>query len=263
MEQVTTLRPGWRTKMLVIIIVLLGFGAWGFYDAAIAYPSRGLRNADRLEQIYLDTANRAIVLEAKSVSVPEPADALKDLRSRRERLGALENARLEWLQALEHAWRLTPDRTTYTDRDPERDPKTRLAALTAQMNAATGNPKPLTGYDILVQWIICIGSWIGAILAILLVLRISLRKYRYDPAAHRLTFPDGTSITPADLEEVDKRKWSKFFVHLHIKQSHPQLGGKVIPIDLYRRGRIEGWILEMESIAFPENQTTAPAPSAA
>ena len=85
-----------------------------------------------------------------------------------------------------------------------------------------------------------------------LFLRVLTRTYRWNPETKTLTLPSGESIAPADLEDVDKRKWDKFIVFLHIKDSHSTLGGKEIRFDTYRHGRIEDWILEMEKVAFPD-----------
>lgn len=256
MEMVTTLRPGWRNKMVVIVVVLLAFGAWGFYDATIAYPKRGIRVAEKIERDYLVASRPASGnLQASSVSVPDPGVALADLRSKAGTLSARDELRFNWLDALSRAASLSEDRTVYIDGDPKRDPDARLAELDAYWSSNPGQPKPLSRYDIFIQWVICFGAWAGGLLALLMMVRVASKKYRFESDTLTLTLPTGESITPDDLEEVDKTKWSKFFVHLRIKPEHPTLGGKAIPIDLYRRGRLEDWILQMEAKAFPEPET--------
>ncbi len=67
-----------------------------------------------------------------------------------------------------------------------------------------------------------------------------------------LGLPGGHSLTPADLTDVDKRKWDKFFVSLVVKPGHATLGGKEVALDLLRYEPLEDWVLEMEKAAFPD-----------
>ncbi|MBX3363737.1 MAG: hypothetical protein KF866_03130 [Phycisphaeraceae bacterium] len=296
MDTVTTLRPGWRIKMIIIIVVLLGFGAWGFVDAKYVYPKRGLKVADKLELDYLRVSQPASgVLLSSVVSVPDPRSRLDELKSRGRTLSEREQRKRDWLDALLKAGYLTEDRTVYVDGDPDRDPSARFKALQDYWSTNPGEPKPLSRYDIFIQWLICVLSWLGGLLAIFMVVRVAGKKFRFHPETLTLTLPrvtpldmgiqaileglrlllsivrlltfnklrpdityqkipapGGQSITPDDLEEVDKSKWSRYFVHLRIKPGHATLGGKTVPIDLYRRGRLEDWILQMEAKAFPD-----------
>ncbi|MBK7403406.1 MAG: hypothetical protein IPJ41_01915 [Phycisphaerales bacterium] len=55
----TSLARPWVIRMVVIIVVLVGFGGWGLYDATMKYPDRGRRHAEALELEYLKAAQRS------------------------------------------------------------------------------------------------------------------------------------------------------------------------------------------------------------
>ncbi|HHN77227.1 MAG TPA: hypothetical protein ENK11_00935 [Phycisphaerales bacterium] len=201
----------------------------------------------------------------------------------RRKRAQMEEARLEWLTALSRIGHLHPAYTNfYVHPDPElvdriaaleakdnrspaeqaeleqlrkqaekQSPKERFAALDARWSAETP-PGPLQSYDIPVNKLSALICFVFAGYLIYLFISVATRTYRWDPAEKRLTLPNGQSITPADLEDVDKRKWDKFIVYLKIKDSHPTLGGSEVRFDTYRHGYIEDWILEMERAAFPE-----------
>lgn len=137
-------------------------------------------------------------------------------------------------------------------------PRDRFAELSARWSSET-QPSTLRSYDIPVnqlQAAICLAF---LIYLVTLMFRVATRKYRWDPATKALTLPGGATITPADLDDVDKRKWDKFIVFLKIKDSHEKLAGEEIRFDTYRNGRIENWILEMEKAAFPDRVAEAAA----
>lgn len=263
MLEKTRLRPSWRNRTLIIAIVLLGFGAWGAYDASVAYPARGRKVAEKLEYNYLVAAKHGdenASLRAADVSVPEPAKALARLKERvvsqDPPLSEFESSRLRWLDALPVVGMLDESHTTYTDStaatpDEPRDPNTRFDELDATW-AGVSPPKPLHSYDLLFQWIIFAVCWTLGMLALGTMALTSFKKFAFDSQSHTLTLPTGQSLTPDDLAEIDKRKWHKFFVFLTVSAEHPALAGRTLKIDLFRRDRLEGWILEMEKIAFPD-----------
>ncbi len=269
--QTTTLRPGWRMKMVVIIVVLTAFGFWGLYDATVAYPKRGERVARLMEYRYLvkaaggETNPRSI--PARTVSIEDPSATLEQLR-RRERDGTLGDGldanRLQWLRALSVIGRLDPAETTYVDDGGSRDPDTRLQELAQEWANATGQPKLLHAYDIFFQWVIFFVCIAFALWCVILLVRTARVRYSYDPETKTLVLPNGAKIAPGDLKEVDKRRWHKFYVTLVIRDDHPTLGGRRIDLDLYRRSPIEDWVLEMEKEAFgEEEQQTQEEPSSA
>lgn len=266
--QTTTLRPAWRTKMIVIIIVLTLFGLWGLYDATVAYPERGEKVARLMEFNYLSRAagpaDAQREIPARTVSVEDPAGAYADLQERAKSTGVtgIDQTRLSWLQALSVIGRLQPEHTTYDDTGGARDPDVRLKELQAERASATGEPKLLHAYDIFFQWVIFGVCWAIAAWCVLIVVRTAATKYRYDDATKTLTLPGGATISPGDLEDVDKRRWHKFYATLVVNNAHPTLAGRRIEIDLYRRAHIEGWILEMEREAFPDRAADDPSESA-
>ncbi|MCC6285628.1 MAG: hypothetical protein IT439_10085 [Phycisphaerales bacterium] len=307
MTEVTTLRPGWRTKMIVFIGAFLGFGAWGLYDATVAYPARGLKIASIREMEYLQAAQEVRGrLDPTELSVPDPKDQIDLLRRSRDRLGKLDKARLEWLESLEKAWRLHASRTTYDN--SARAPAQVLKDLDARWRGQTSLPKAVDAFDIVVQWMIFFGCMVLGLGALMLLVTVWRRPFRFDPDTRTLTLPKvtavdsllrgalnvirlpwtvvrsvmgvafkaksggrvnlhkfrvpapgGQTINPGDLAEVDKTHWSRYWVILRIKEGHPALGGRGVAIDLYRRAKVEGWVLEMEKAAFPEDASPSAA----
>lgn len=253
----------WLRKMIIFLVVLIGFGAWGLYDAVSVYPKRGERHATWMRMSYLEAAKVANtedfgVFERQS-SVPDPvaelarlnspeqrqrnaADAADASSSRRLR-ASMQNIRREWLESLTRIGQLTPERTTIDN------PQAELTRLQTEL-ATASKPKPLSAFDIPSQWLIMIVCWAVAGYMLIHALRVAARKYRWNPGTKALTLPGGETITLDDLEEVDKRKWDKFIVFLKIKGSHTGLGGREVRCDTYQRDELEGWILEMEREAF-------------
>ena len=211
----------------------------------------------------------------------------------RQRRAEMEVSRQLWLEALSTIGRLDPAYTNFY-RNPDEAAAAELAALeptTANAETISGlrsrldpvaprdrfqelnarwtnvaQPAPLRSYDIPVnkiQAVVCL-AFAGYLL--FLFVKVATKTYRWDPESKTLTLPSGESIAPADLEDVDKRKWDKFIVFLRVKDSHSQLAGKEIRFDTYRHGHIEDWILEMERVAFPdraeEESEAAPEPQA-
>lgn len=120
-----------------------------------------------------------------------------------------------------------------------------LDELTRKWNTQP-KAKPLSSYDMAVQWIfVTVGIGGGLYLAVVL-LRAASTKYRWDPGAKRLELPGGRAIVPADLKDVDKRKWHKFYVTLNLND------GSNVELDLYKFDPLEAWVLEMERTAFPD-----------
>lgn len=114
--------------------------------------------------------------------------------------------------------------------------------------------QPLAGYDLPVQWLFAIIGFGGGAYLALMILKAAGTKFRWDPGAMRLTLPGGRAIVPADLKDIDKRRWHKFYVTLLLND------GSSHTLDLYRFEPLESWVLEMERAAFPD-RAAAPAPS--
>jgi len=251
----TTLNRTWLIKMLIFLAVLLVFGAWGLYDATVAYPRRGANYAEFMLKSYLEQVKQAgYSLSRERVSVPDPVGEYARLAGRAGELTAAEAAKHEWLRALAVIGRLTPQHTEVPD------PEARLAALTATWSNRN-QPKRLQAFDIKVQWIFVIvglggGAWLAAH-----VVRVKSRVYRWDAGEKRLHLPDGSSLVPQDIAEFDKRKWDKFLIFLKIKEGHDRHAGEELRLDLLTHKGLEDWVLEMEKIAFPENAEPAAEPA--
>jgi len=253
------LNTKWVVKMAVVIVALLLFAVLGFYDATVKYPARGERHASYAQWQYLDAARNANaedfgVFERES-SVNDPVEELKRLQNPETQLSTrplratMQEARKNWLEALKTIGRLKPEYTRFDS------PQGKFDELAAQWGSTTSLPKPLKSYDIPLQWVILIVCLPLAIYVMLRFLRVRALKYTWDESTMTLGLPSGASITPADLEEVDKRKWDKFIVFLKIKDEHDKLGGKEVKVDTYQHKYVEDWILAMEADAFgPEEE---------
>jgi hypothetical protein len=259
--QTTTLNRPWLFKMAIFFVILLAFGLYGLYDATVAYPRRGQRYAETRLYEYLRSSQQSGPLTSR-VSVDNPQEELARLKAASRSLSEPEQRRKEWLESLQVVGRLSPANTRLNEPD-----KT-YSALQKQW-ATGGQPKPLEWYDIPVQWLfVAIGLGGGLWLAALFV-SVARQRYRWDPDTLSLHLPGGPVITPADLEEVDKRRWDKYLVYLRLKPAHPTLGGRELKLDLYRYAPLESWVLELERAAFPGRDqestpgTPPPAPEAA
>lgn len=240
----TKLTRRWLIKMIVVFIGLVGLGLYGYYDATIGYPKRGIKYAEFAERAYLVQAEMDRALPGAGVQ--DGFSELAKLRAMGSGMSSLQATRLEWLRSLDVVGQITPERTNLTN------PRQRLTDLNQQWSTSSA-PKRLTKWDIPVQWIFVLVGLGGGLYIGLLFAGVARKTYRWDPESKKLTLPDRSTIEPSDLEEVDKRKWHKFLVHLAIKDSHANHGGKRLKFDLYRYQNLEDWILEMEQIAFPEN----------
>lgn len=265
--EVTSINRGWLIKMVVIAVALLGLGVWGLYDALVAFPNRGANHAEFTEWQYLRAANEAGRLLAADEA--DPAGALSRLSAERTRLRerlaqqtegsfafretAMELAKLEWLTSLSRIGRVAPASTTFDN------PRDRLDALTAEWQTRNP-PKPLAAYDIPSQWVFVVCGFGGFGWIMFIIMRTRARVHRFKPALLELTLPTGRAFTPADIAEVDKRKWHKFFVTLRFKEGK----GEPVTLDLLRYKPLEEWVLEMEKhtdgYEAPEPDADSPAP---
>lgn len=265
--QVTKPNRPWLMKMTAFLVILVGFGIYGFYDATVAYPNRGIRHASFAQFQYLEEAKKDGILD-RNISIEEPAAELKKLTEKGpEKLVGSEREKFVWLSALQIVNRLKPE---YTKMPGPLDPLAvtdKLAALRKEWTNSSGAksaPKALSPYDIKVQWLFVIVGLGGGLVLFLHIVRILARKYRWDPETKQLQLPDGSALAPSDVDEFDKRKWDKFLIYLRIKAGHPKHGGKELLLDLYQHAPLEIWVLEMERIAFPDqNPPASTAPAAA
>lgn len=292
--QSCTLNRSWVLKTGAFMVILLGFGCWALYDAVILYPNRGLGAASKALHVYLERADRAGFLLQDQITVAEPKAQLADLEGRLEALrvsaaadtldgrkAAMELAKYEWLNALDRAWKLTPEPkflgefTAPAHKSLWFDPAKGegytttsgpgagggaagdgKAVLSPQLLlnelgnfwSASEQPTPLSAFDLPVQWLfVVIGFGLGAYLVFLMLKCKALAmQHRFDAGEQRLTIPGGASMVPADLEDVDKRLWHKYFVTLITKD------GAAHKLDLLRYVPLEQWVLAMEETRFPE-----------
>lgn len=134
-------------------------------------------------------------------------------------------------------------------------PDQTLKDLSAYWTSQKKTPSSLEFYDLPSQWLFVAIGYGGALYILFLLLSVSRRSFRFDPASTRLFLPSGDSISPADLTEVDKRRWHKFFVTLVTKS------GRSHTLDLLRYVPLEDWVLDLERKAFPD-QTSPDDPDA-
>ncbi|MDF1869587.1 MAG: hypothetical protein P1U30_04275 [Phycisphaerales bacterium] len=261
------LNPKWSIKLGIITFFVIGFGALGLYDATVKYPARGERFADWAKWQYLDAAKNAsseqFGLFERETSVTDPESELARLKESEERRrnatdaqnqssnrrlrATMYNTRLEWLQALQTVSQLTPEYTTIEN------PGETLTSLQAKWTSADSIPKPLKSYDIPSQWGILVICWGVGAWMLLNIFKVITQKFSWDAETMTFTVPGGIEITPAHLEEVDKRKWDKFIVFLKLNSTHPSHAGKEIKVDTYQHALVEDWILAMEKKAMETN----------
>jgi hypothetical protein len=251
----TRLNKPWLLKTLISAVVLVGFGLYGLYDATVAYPARGMRFASFQQYQYLEAAKANNQLDSRAVenrlSVADPVGELARIRALdRGRYTPLDAPRRDWLEALETVGKLSSDQTKIGDATVLH------AELTKEWTRADGGsvaaPKPLSWYDIPVQWVfVAIGFGVGGYL-FLLFANVARQKYHWEEPTQTLHLPDANTLTPADIEDFDKRKWDKYLIFLKIKPTHATLGGRELKLDLYRYTPLEEWVLAMEKTAFPE-----------
>lgn len=257
------LNKKWSIKLFIITTLVIGFGAYGLYDATIAYPNRGIRFASWAQWQYLEAAKQAGTEEfgvfERQSSVTDPIEELERLSnpetemrnatdaqnqsSSRKLRASMYNTRLIWLEALKTVGQLDAEFSTIEA------PQERLDELTAKWTSSTSNPKPLKFYDIPSQWAIMIVCWFIGGWMLINIFKVIGKKYSWDADSMTFTVPGSIAITPAHLEEVDKRKWDKFIVFLKLNDLHPTHAGKEIKVDTYQHALIEDWILAMEKKA--------------
>jgi len=244
----TKINNKWSMKMLIFIFFLDLLGVWGLVDATMMYPARGQASAEWSEREYLDAAQKSGVLLLASVGNPvethaalaaQENDLMQQAGGQGTSMVALRAKtklkKLEWLRALSVIGQLDPSHTHFDDAQARLD---ELTTAQANQNA----PKPLAAFDIPMQWVfVALGFGGGGWLLSMLVLA-SRRKYRYDPETLTLTLPDGRTITPSDIAELDKSKWDKFLVTLRLKE------GAKVRLDLLRYAPLEEWVLDMEKL---------------
>src|ERR1043165_5241974 len=184
-------RP-WLFKMAAFLVVLIGFGLYGLYDAMVAYPNRGIEHASYLQYQYLDAARLENLSDVKT-AVDDPVAELKRLREKSaDKTAGAEGVRFAWLSALSVVNRLTPE-FTRMPRPGEKSIDDTYKALKARWttsNGAKNAPKPLYAYDLKVQWLFTFLGLGGGVLMLLHIVRVLSRKYRWDPEAKVLQLPD-------------------------------------------------------------------------
>ncbi|MCC6228731.1 MAG: hypothetical protein IT432_05840 [Phycisphaerales bacterium] len=255
--QNTKVSKKWLVRTLGFAIFVCIFGCWGLFDAVIAYPQRGANVAEKFELEYLRAAEQSRVLDSASVADPAGEIArLREKNTQQQLTSAVEGARLQWLNALDTIGRAKPEHTTIAD---PRGRKSQLEEVWAKKTPS----EPLAAWDLPLQWGITVAGFGATAWLLLLIVMVKGKTYTWNAATQTLRLPGGASLTPADVEDFDKRRWDKFLIFLKIKSSHAQLGGQELKLDLLRYEPLESWVLEMEKTAFPERALQAEAEKAA
>lgn len=249
----TKVSKKWLVRTIGFAIFVFIFGCWGLFDAVIAYPKRGINVAEKLELEYLRAADQNRSLDAASIA--DPAGELAKLRDKitqQQMTSPVEAARLQWLSALDTIGRAKPEHTTIAD---PRGRKSQLEEVWAKKTPS----EPLAAWDLPLQWGITFAGYGATAWLLLLIVMVKGKSYTWNPSTQTLGLPGGATLTPADVEDFDKRRWDKFLIFLKIKASHAQLGGQELRLDLLRYEPLESWVLEMEKTAFPERALQAEA----
>lgn len=283
----TTLSRSWLMKTGAFLVLLLGFGIWGTVDALWLYPERGLSEASYKLRTWMASADGAGKLTASTFTINDPAGDLRTLNAKEDELrresrgetgaaraAAADVAKLEYLQSLSRAWRLNSDVKPLgkiTKPSVQRlvfDPKTgqgsilgangeradlSVRALGEALDGywkANQPPNPLSGFDMAFQYVFMgVGLLGGAwILFTMFAAARRARQIRWDAGARRLHLPAGVSMSAADLTDIDKREWHKFYCTMMTKD-----GGRH-RVDLLRYEPLEDWVLDLEREAFPDRE---------
>lgn len=269
-EQRTRLAPTWLYKTLIVALGFIALGAWGLADALWIYPKRGSTAAEAFEHQYLSQLQVAGTLTNDTATITDPAATLDRLRAKSKELSGtgsglapLEKAKLDWLTQLKLISKLEPANTAFPRDDFRVDDKgvsqrvasaperydTLKTTWTAGADGKARKSQPLDWYDIPVQWLfVAVGGLVGPWM-LLNILRAKGKVYRWNEATKQLTLPTGDSFTPADITDVDKSKWHKFYITFKIRPSHPSLANKDVTLDLYHHVPLEEWALAMEAAA--------------
>lgn len=250
--QTTRLNRGWVMKMLIFTICLLGLGAWGTLDAFVVYPNRGRSHAKFMLYQYLGRLNDTGLL-LRGADVADPDAELARLRTDTA-IGAnsVEAARRDWLLSLSRVHdlaaitQLNQQELNRRSADPAGgqratptlfpDARTLLDELHGQLNNAA-IPAPLNAYDIPLQYLFMVVGFGGGAWILMLLARCSRKTFRFDSAEMRLTLPDGRAFTPAQIKDVDKRDWHKYYLYFTVEG----LDGE-IKFDLLRYTPLEEWL---------------------
>lgn len=254
-RQSTRLNSKWVFKMTLFLLLLLGLGVWAAADAFWIYPARGRNHVDFALRAYLECLRNEGRLMA-AASVEDPAAELA-------RLDASNSAESRSCDSFKYAWLLSLSRiermSALTQRNRQAiseaggsvgvttltmfaDPQDTLDSLSKRLGTANA-PKPLAAYDIPLQYVFMAVGFGGAAWMVLFLMRCRRTVFQYDPAEHRLFMPGGKSFVPAEIKDVDKRDWHKYYIYLTLND-----GSKEMKFDLLRYSPLEEWILEMEKL---------------
>jgi hypothetical protein len=269
--QNATLSPRYWIKQVVIILVVAGLGVWGFLDGFILYPAQAVKFAQWSEWEYLSFLDSPPPAASAGVnlgvaSIPDPVDTYARLGEPgyNRNPATMQDVQGNWLDALNVVGRLDPAYTEYPRENEDEgsvgSPFERLAELRETWGEVDRSeaPKRRSRFDIMFQYpIFLVGAGLALYFAYGLVRAMGTR-YAWDPARKRITLPGGIEVEPQHVAEFDKSQWHKFYVVLHLNESHPTHAGRNIKVDLYRHQGVEDWILEMERDRFPEQAAATP-----
>lgn len=185
---------------------------------------------------------------------------------------AMEYNKLLWLDSLNKAWRLSPApkplgavektgrtltfdpaagkgfaQTASSGEKAELSPQALLNEL-GTLWGSSDKPSPLSAYDMWFQWIFVVVGYGGGLWILLTIIKskAKARQITFDPAMQRLGLPGNVGILPADVKDIDKRKWHKFYCTLLTND------GRAHELDLLRYTPLEEWVLAIEKTRFPE-----------
>jgi hypothetical protein len=249
----TTISRRWLWKMIFMLGLLVAFGIYGLYDALHAYPKRGQFHAEHSEWKFLEALKEDNSLIHARAASSDPAARLRDLQAAGDKgvRSKIDEAQFTWLTSLKRIGKLDHARLADASGVPV-DVQARFKTLNDTWLTSRSSPVPLAAFDIPMQWVFVAVGFGGAAWMLTRLLPVVKRKYSWDPVSKALTLPDGSTLTPGDIADFDKRQWKKFLIYLKIKPGHQPHGGKELKLDLYTHDKLEGWILDMERTAFPE-----------
>ena len=252
----TSLNRKWVTKMTIFLVALLALGLWGTADALWIYPKRGEGDVEFKLLAYLDKLKAEGKLQSQA-SVDDPAAVYKQLSASKPDQGTPEWDRYQWLEAVSRVRSLraitarNQQGTGASGAGAKPDPIAQTVfpnpeGRRAELEAALQNrdkPTPLAFYDLPLQYFFAIGGFAGGIYMIFFLLRCRATRYEFDPVEKRLFLPGNKSFVPADITEVDKRDWHKYYLYMKINGFNGDQ-----KFDLLRWSPLETWLEEMRKL---------------
>ncbi len=291
--QFTTVNRGWLIKMVIFLVVLVGFGIYGLVDAMIVYPARGYEDASYKKKVYLELCEDAgkvgkpELFDKASIAAPDATHAtlvarrtelveaekqgieLSKLKATTDAQGQkaerdfrdllpklVDAAKLHWLDSLKLVGGLKPSPSPVpADVDKARH-RTNFDDPKAELTALKTYWASQTPPKELAFYDLPM-QWAFAAIGFGFgaYLLYLIAKTKKD--RYGWDPEEKRLYLPSGKtlipDDVAEFDKRKWDKFFVFLHLKPQAGTGQIKLDLLRQAKLEEWVLEMERIAFPEN----------